>query len=66
MLRLRGFCKSKYIWSVRYGSMLCDDSNEWSFVGPDNEWYVWVPDDEWSIWVTDIDWSRGRTDKTQN
>ena len=56
MLRLSGFCKSKDLLSVRYGSMGCDDSNECYFWGPDNEWYVWVPEYELSIWVTDIDW----------
>ena len=56
MLRLRGFCNSRDPWSVGYGSMWCDDSNAWYFVGPENEWYVWVPDDESSIWVSDIYW----------
>ena len=56
MLRLSNFCKSKYIWSVGYGSMECDDSVEWSFGCLDYEWYVLVPDKEWLIWVPDIDW----------
>ena len=56
MLRLSDFCKSKELWSVRYGSMGCDYSDEWSFGGPDDDWYVWVPDNKWLIWVPDIDW----------
>ena len=56
MSMLSGFCMSKGIWPVRYGYIVWDDSNEWSFVGPDNEWYVCVPGDEWLIWVPDIDW----------
>ena len=56
MLKLSGVFKSKNIWSVRYGFMGCDESDEWSFGGPEDELSVWVPDDEWSVLVTDIDW----------
>ena len=56
MLRLSGFCKSKHLWSVGYGSMECDDRDKWSFGGPKNEWYVWAHDNEWSVSVPYIDW----------
>ena len=59
---LSDFSKSKDLCSVIYGSMECDDSNEWYFGGPDYEWSLWFPDNEWFIWVTDIDWiSMGST-----
>ena len=32
---------------VGYGSMLCDDNDEWSFGGPEDEWYLWVTDIDW-------------------
>ena len=34
---LSDFCKSKELWSVGYGYMGCDDSNEWYFGVPENE-----------------------------
>ena len=56
MLRLSDVFKSKYIWSVGYGSMGCDDNDEWYFGDPDYEWSVWVTDNEWYVWVPDIYW----------
>ena len=44
MLRLSDVFKSKYIWSVGYGSIGWDDNNEWSLGGPDDDWYVLIPD----------------------
>ena len=44
MLMLSDFCFSKDLWSVVCGSAGCDDSNKWSFGGPDKKWYVKVPD----------------------
>ena len=37
MLRLSDFYKSKELWSVGYGSTVCDASNEWYFGGPEEE-----------------------------
>ena len=47
MLSLSFFFKSKEIWSIWYGSMGCDDKDEWSFGGPEDEWSVWIPDILW-------------------
>ena len=44
MLRLSDFCKSKDLWSVGYGYMVCDDRDGWSFGGPNDNWSLWVPD----------------------
>ena len=46
MLMLSVVFNSKEKNSVWYGSMGCDDNNEWYFGGAE---------DEWSVWVTDID-----------
>ena len=55
MLRLSVVFKSKELWSVIYGSMVCDDNNEWSFGGAEDEWYFWVTDiDQW-VFGLDID-----------
>ena len=56
MIRLSDFCNSKDLWSVGYGYIGCDDSNEWSFGGPEDKWSIWVLDDEWYVWVSDIKW----------
>ena len=45
---------SQQIWYVGYGSMECDDSDQWYFEGTDNEWSVWVTDGESSVWVPDL------------
>ena len=55
MLRLSGVFKSKELWSVGYGSMGCDDYDEWSFGGPDNDWSVWVPYIYWRSLVSTLD-----------
>ena len=39
--------ESKYIGSVGYGSMACDNNNVWSFGGPGDEWSVWVAEIYW-------------------
>ena len=56
MLRLSDFCKSKELWSFGYGSMGCDDKNDWYFGGHDYEWSVWVPHNAWYFWVPYTDW----------
>ena len=56
MLRLSGFCRSKEFCSVGYGSIGCDDINDWSFGGSDDKWSVWVPDDQWLILFPAIYW----------
>ena len=55
MLTLSDFCKSKELWSVGYGSMGCDDNNEWSFEGDEDEWSFWVPDIYQWMFGLDID-----------
>ena len=55
MLRLSGVFKSKELWSVGYGSMGCDDYDEWSFGGPDDDWSVWVPYIYWRSLVSTLD-----------
>ena len=47
MLRLSVGFKSKELCSVGYGSMGCDDNNEWSVGGPDDEQYSLVLDMDW-------------------
>ena len=42
MLSLSVVFKSKELWSVGYGSMECDDNDEWSFGGAEYKWSIWV------------------------
>ena len=58
MLRLSDFCKSKELWSVRCGSMGCDDIYEWSFGGPYKEWSVKLPDIYWIILGSTLDFPK--------
>ena len=44
MLMFSDFCFSKDLWSVGYGSAVCDASNEWSFGVLEKKWYVKVLD----------------------
>ena len=37
MLRLNDVFKYKELWLLRYGSMRCDDKNEWYFGGTENK-----------------------------
>ena len=39
---LSDLCKSKELWSVGCGSVVCGARNEWYFGCPDNEWSVKV------------------------
>ena len=55
MLRLSDYFKSKEPWLVGCGSTGFDDSNEWSFGGPDKEWSVKVHDIYWRILVSTLD-----------
>ena len=55
MLRLSVVFKSKELWPFRYGSMGCDDNNEWSFGGAEYEWYVWFPGVDWWVFCLAVD-----------
>ena len=47
MLRLSVVFNPKELWLVGYGSMVCDDNDEWYFGDPEDEWSNLVPDIGW-------------------